>query len=120
MTGRCDWWVISAVATNGHGSCLPPNEPPVGGMITRTRSCGSVKARGDVPLLVERLVVAADHGQPAVLIVVAQQRLPLQRGVLEEREAVLGLDDDVRPGERGVQVAVLHLEAGSARCRRRR
>ena len=67
---------------------------------------------GDVLLLVKRLVVAAGHGEPAFLVVVAQQRLALQRRVLQEGGAVFGFDDGGGIRERGVQVAVLHRKAG--------
>ncbi len=70
------------------------------------------EAGRDVVLLVVRLVHAADDGQPAVLVVVAQQRFALERAVLEEGRAVLCLDHHVRLRESGFQVAVPDLVGG--------
>ena len=43
------------------------------------------------------LVRAADHGQPAVLVVVAKQRLAFERAMLQEGGPVLRFDDQIRP-----------------------
>ena len=92
---------MSPIAQSGHGSCLPPNEPPVGGWMTRTRSGGRPRTPAHISLLPVRLVVPANNRDAFRFVHVPEHGVALDRGVCEKRRGKVRLDDDVRSRQYG-------------------